>query len=97
MKPSELREREFEKKEEQKKESEGNEWNKMIEEDEDVELREIEFEKKEERRKEEYEKRKRSLENEMSEDEIVMTENGFKDTVGAKYMRRVENEIKGEE
>ena len=64
----------------------------MIEEDEDVELREREFEKKEERRKEEYEKRKRSLENEMSEDEMVMTEDGLKDTVGAKYLR-MENSV----
>ena len=69
MKPCELRERESEKKEEQKKERDGNEWNKMIEEDEDIELRVRQFEKKEEKRKDDCENRKRSFENEILEDE----------------------------
>ena len=64
-----MRERESEKKEEQKKERDGNEWNKMIEEDEDIELRVRQFEKKEEKRKDDCENRKRSFENEILEDE----------------------------
>ena len=87
VKPYELREREVEKIEEQKKERKGEEWNKMIEEDEDKELREKELEKMEEKRREEYEKRKRSLNDRITEEEMVMTEDGLKDWIGAKYLR----------
>ena len=92
VKPCELRERECEKNEEQKKERKGEDWNKMVEEDENGELREREFEKKEERRKEEHEEMKRRLEKEITEEEMVMTEDGLKDAIGAKYLK-MENSV----